>query len=102
MDSEKLSLDQRLRAAKDDDKPAVLPAELLFCQDYFNALSALTGSSKNLLFYFDKIDKLEQDAGRELPIFMVVAQLLKEGKMELLYQILVEPFVTLNRKEDSV
>lgn len=102
MDSEKLSLDQRLRAAKDDDKPVVLPAELLFCQDYFNALSALTGSSKNLLFYFDEIDKLEQDAGRELPIFMVVAQLLKEGKMELLYQILVEPFVTLNRKEDSV
>ena len=101
MDSEKLSLDQRLRAAKNDDKPAVLPAELLFCQDYFNALSALTGSSKSLLFYFEEIDKIEQQAGRELPIFMVVAQLLKEGKMELLYQILVEPFLMLYQKEDN-
>lgn len=98
----RLSLDQRLKAARDDNKVTILPAEMLYCEDYFDALSTLTGNSKSLKFYHDKIDGIEQEAGRQLPLFMVVANLLKEDNMELLYRILVEPFVTLNRKENTV
>lgn len=98
----RLSLDQRLGAAKDDSKVTILPSEMLYCEDYFDALSALTGSSKSLQFYHEEIDRIEQEVGRQLPLFMVVANLVKEDNIELLYRILVEPFVTLNRKENTV
>lgn len=99
----KLSLDQRLRAAKDGGKPVILPAEMLYCRDFFDALSSLTASSKSLRFYFDKISQLEQEAGRQLPIFKLVTELWDKEKMELelLYRILVEPFAALKRKEDK-
>ena len=100
--NERLSLDQRLRAARDDSRPVVLPAEKLFCREYFDALSALTGSSSSLKFYHEEIVRIEQEEGRDLPLFTVVTNLLREDKMELLYQILVEPFVELKRKEDDV
>lgn len=107
MNGAKLPLEQRMRAAKDDSRPCILPAELLYCEDYFDALSAITGSSKSLKFYHEEIVKIEQGAGRQLPLSMVVANLLKEDNMELLYRILVEPFiawnqVVSNRKEDTV
>lgn len=101
MNGERLTLDQRLRTARDDNKVTILPAEMLYCEDYFDALSALTGSSKSLKFYHEEVAKIEQEAGRQLPLFMVVANLLKEDNMELLYRILVEPFIALNRKEDN-
>lgn len=107
MNGERLTLDQRLKAARDDNKVTILPAEMLYCEDYFDALSALTSSSKSLQFYHEEIDKIEQEVGRQLPLFMVVANLVKEDNIELLYRILVEPFVTWNqvvsnRKEDTV
>lgn len=102
MKGERLTLDQRLKATKDDSKPAILPAEMLYCEDYSDALSALTGSARSLQFYHDEINKIEQKAGRQLPLFMVVTNLLKEDNMELLYRILVEPFITLKQLEDNV
>ncbi|MCH5174177.1 MAG: hypothetical protein J1D85_08245 [Bacteroidales bacterium] len=102
MNGERLSLDQRLRDARDDSRPVVLPAEVLYCRDYFDALSALTGSSESLKFYHEEIVKIEEAEGRDLPLFTVVTNLVREDKMELLYRILVEPFVELKRKEDDV